>query len=120
MSSSIDMVLRAFVCIIFRDVLRQEPTGLGPRASTASSRSRLSLNKKIRIIPTVKCYFRLYSAKHWEFRTTYHLATCDDRLVQVQSSANPHAPSSLIQSNGGSRSSQFGRLCHAHLFVILV
>ncbi|GFV45491.1 hypothetical protein TNCV_5124371 [Trichonephila clavipes] len=43
--------------------------------------SRLSLNKiMIRIISTVKCYFRLYYPKNWNFRTIYQQATCDDRL----------------------------------------
>ncbi|GFX15595.1 uncharacterized protein TNCV_2130831 [Trichonephila clavipes] len=46
----------------------------------ASSRSRLSLNKIIiGIISTVKCYFRLYSPKNWEFRTICQLTTYDDR-----------------------------------------
>ncbi|GFW45340.1 uncharacterized protein TNCV_4734471 [Trichonephila clavipes] len=64
------------------DVFRHGPNGLGPRALTAmepSSSSRLGFNKiKIRIISTVKCYFRLYSSKNWGFRTICQLATCDD------------------------------------------
>ncbi|GFX46899.1 hypothetical protein TNCV_4040442 [Trichonephila clavipes] len=66
---------------VYRDVLKHGP--IGPRASAAigaSSRSRLSPNKiVIRIVSTVKCYFRLYSPKNWEFRTRCQLDTCDDR-----------------------------------------
>ncbi|GFW77275.1 hypothetical protein TNCV_923911 [Trichonephila clavipes] len=46
----------------------------------ASSRSRFSLNKIItRIISTIKCYFRLYCPKNWEFCMICQLAACDDR-----------------------------------------
>ncbi|GFW99768.1 hypothetical protein TNCV_3419971 [Trichonephila clavipes] len=67
---------------------------LRPRASSTvevSSRSRLSLNKiTIGIIPTVKCYIRLYSAKNWEFRTTCQLATCDDRRPCIGLDLSPY------------------------------
>ncbi|GFT79239.1 hypothetical protein TNCV_2766641 [Trichonephila clavipes] len=33
----------------------------------------------IRICSTVRCYFRLYSPKNWEFRTICQLSTRDDR-----------------------------------------
>ncbi|GFT20568.1 hypothetical protein TNCV_2183981 [Trichonephila clavipes] len=63
-------------------VSKHGPIGPRPRASVikrTSSRSRLSLNEvMIRIISTVKCYFRLHSLKNWEFRTIGQLATCDD------------------------------------------
>ncbi|GFV40430.1 hypothetical protein TNCV_2535981 [Trichonephila clavipes] len=66
-----------------RDVLRHGPACPGFRLSTtmrASSRSSPSLDKIIiRIISTVKCYFRLYSLKKWEFWTKCQQPTCDDR-----------------------------------------
>ncbi|GFV40428.1 hypothetical protein TNCV_2535961 [Trichonephila clavipes] len=51
--------------------------GLSPMGP--SSHSRLCLNKAmVRIISTVKCYFRLHYPKNWEFRTICQLATCGD------------------------------------------
>ncbi|GFX21140.1 hypothetical protein TNCV_4367191 [Trichonephila clavipes] len=64
---------------IRRDVLRHGPTGPGPRTMVSigvSSRSRLKI--MIRIISIVKCYFRLYSPKNWEFRTICQLVTCEN------------------------------------------
>ncbi|GFV82431.1 uncharacterized protein TNCV_3982241 [Trichonephila clavipes] len=64
------------------DVLRQGPTDHGPRTSAtmgASSRSELNhIRIMIRIISTVKCYFRLYSSKNWKFLTICQLVSCDD------------------------------------------
>ncbi|GFS52071.1 hypothetical protein TNCV_1104891 [Trichonephila clavipes] len=63
--------------------LRHGPTGPGSSTSAAigaSPRLRLKLNKIIiRLMSTVKCYFRLYSPKNWEFRTICQLVTCNDR-----------------------------------------
>ncbi|GFW11770.1 hypothetical protein TNCV_1083161 [Trichonephila clavipes] len=57
----------------------------------ASSRSRLSLNEiMIRIISTVKGYFRLYSPKNWEFWTICQLAKCDDRRSCIGLGLSPY------------------------------
>ncbi|GFV85423.1 hypothetical protein TNCV_3772471 [Trichonephila clavipes] len=55
------------------------------------SRSRLSFSKiTIRIISTVKCYFRLYSLKSWEFRTMGQLTTSDDRRPCIDQGLSPY------------------------------
>ncbi|GFV77458.1 DUF4817 domain-containing protein [Trichonephila clavipes] len=92
--------------------MRQHGPTSGPRPQWGP---RLVLNSalvrsRIRIISTVKCYFRLDSPKNWEFRTMCQLATCDDRRPKTGQGLF-HTPSLLMQSKGDSRSRWFERFC---------
>ncbi|GFX43002.1 calcium-activated chloride channel regulator 2 [Trichonephila clavipes] len=79
--------------------------GPGPRPQWGSHLI-LSLNKiTIRIISTVKCYFRLYSPKNWEFWTTVNWLQCDDCRPCTGLGLTHYTL--LIQSKGDSWSSQF-------------
>ncbi|GFX46900.1 hypothetical protein TNCV_4040441 [Trichonephila clavipes] len=104
---------------VYRDVLKHGP--IGPRASAAigaSSRSRLSPNKiVIRIVSTVKCYFRLYSPKNWEFRTRCQLDTCDDRRSCTGVGLPPYTIITPSVKRLQSVEPVYTIISHAHLFV---
>ncbi|GFS68033.1 hypothetical protein TNCV_1362571 [Trichonephila clavipes] len=90
----------------------------GSATMGAPSRSQLSLNEIIiRIISTVKCYFRLSTPNKWEFRTTCQLATCDDRRPCIGLRLSPY----IIITHSVKRRQSVEPVCaivsHAHLFV---
>ncbi|GFT13916.1 hypothetical protein TNCV_2615621 [Trichonephila clavipes] len=59
----------------------------------------------IRIISTVKCYFRLYSPENGEIRNICQLVTCDDHrpYVSHHTPSLPVANMKFFQQDGGSR-----------------
>ncbi|GFX75738.1 hypothetical protein TNCV_2237111 [Trichonephila clavipes] len=75
---------------LLRDVLRRGPNGPESRALATmgnSSPSRFSLNKiLIRIISTVKCFFRLYSPENFG-----RYVNCDDRDLRIVLDLPPYA-----------------------------